>query len=189
MSLILVILILLFWAYKTSDDKMRAERSRRAFEEEERINAEERGRWLNAVTDRGMEIDIEDRVYNKDPVLLDEYRKTIEAEPDAQPLDTCLENTVRVLMANRGKLRIIDTSKGIRVEQRGATQKQWDINRDKQLRFVKWIASKVAKPGMPSELYFEIMMTFTPIDSGRCLYGSVRWRQSLNPCEIRKIRY
>lgn len=185
MSLILVILILLFWAYKTSDDKMRAERSRRAFEEEERINAEERGRWLNAVTDRGMEIDIEDRVYNKDPVLLDEYRKTIEAEPDAQPLDTCLENTVRVLMANRGKLRINDTSEGIWVWQRGATQKQWEINRDKQIRFAKWIASKVAKPGIPSELYFGNLTAFIPIDSSRRQNGYIRWRQSLDTYKIR----
>lgn len=180
MALILAIALGLFWIIKLTYENQKVRESQKEYNTVRENEVANEKIWRDAVTNRQLEKEIEDRLYNKDPVLLEEYKQTVAAYPF-----TALGGALRVLMANRGRIPYKDSELGIEVIAYGNTQKEKDDSLEQQLQFTKWVANKVRKHGMSNELYFDSFGRIVPIDEAKCAVGNVKWRPMISEFQIK----
>lgn len=146
--------------------------------------------WEDKVTDKELEVVLEDRLYHEDPDLLKEIEDAMKQYPDisyGRSLRTILQSkdALRILMALRGKLILSDALCGITVKGNGSTRLQSGEYCKNQLMFIKWINTMLKPSGLDGDLFIENPGIIVRIENKRNIVaGNVKWRQMFFPIEL-----
>lgn len=151
--------------------------------------------WKEKVTDKELEIILEDRLYHEDPELLKEIEDAIKQYPEiayGRSLHTILqsEDALRILMAIRGKLTCSDAICGITVIGNGRTRLQSSEYCHNQLGFIKWINEMLKQNGLDGELFIDNPGILVRIDNTHnIISGEVKWKQMLPPTALSSYHF
>lgn len=176
MALILAIALGLFWVIRLSMEKSEVQQSRDEYQSvRDKENIDE-NTWRSRVTNRELEMSIEDRLYHKDAELISEYEKTKEMFPES-----AYGSALRVLMANRGKIPYKDSELGIEIIASGHTQLEKENSFAGQVRFVQWVSKRIKS----DEVYYDSFGHIVPLSEARCECGYAKWRPIVSEFQIK----
>lgn len=176
MALILAIALGLFWVIRLSMEKSEVKQRRDEYQSvRDKENIDE-NTWRSRVTNRELEMNIEDRLYHKDAELISEYEKTKEMFPES-----AYGSALRVLMANRGKIPYKDSELGIEIITSGHTQLEKENSFAGQVRFVQWVSKRIKS----DEVYYDSFGHIVPLSEARCECGYAKWRPIVSEFQIK----
>lgn len=182
---------------KSAIAQSRAEYARVAAEDERM-----RQNWVSKATNSELENELEDRIYHRDAELMQElkdswrdYYKDVESEfrgfytpkktkySYIRSIDSGIYgyidryNAIRILMANRGFLTVLDAEIGIDMFPYGPTKLQELKNAEVQKNFVSTINRKLRDHGIDEPVYIKLSGTneYYPL-FGRINAGLAQWR-------------
>lgn len=183
---------------KQHSDRRSHINARSEYEQQRAIDDDRIANWLSKVTDRELEISLEDGLYNGDEKLIQEVRNSwhyyfgIEAPPfysndvDKYQLaskwayvDNLLIDRVialRILMVNRGKLTEDDAQYGIKFSSTADTRKLEEERHIINTRFFNAVNSRLKAHSIDEEMYAsaDSGTTFRRVEE---IYGGVvYWR-------------
>lgn len=179
MALVLLVVLLLIIVVRVSSEKATTANNRRQMENEFAEDDARARVWLSKVTNHELEVDLEDRLYNREPELIDEIqnswsdyfgfayngeriyhpRKKTKSDYDMLYVihlgaDSISDMTaLRMLMANRGLLIGHDAEYGLNIGLYGDTEKRRQVNRRRCQQFVRAMDRKLREHGVVEQMY------------------------------------
>lgn len=160
---------------KRQSDKREHKHARNEYEQQRSNDDDRLSNWLSIVTDRELEISLEDGLYNGDEKLIQEVRDSwhyyfgIEAPPfysnDVDKYQSAkkwayVSNhmidriiALRILMANRGRLTESDAQFGIKFSSAADTRKLEEDKHTINTRFFNAVNSRLKEHGIDKEMY------------------------------------
>ena len=151
---------------------------------------QEKAKWLQQVLDERLEMELEQKIWKKDPEARKEisdayhdmgYHSTGEYYeiPDSK---AGRDDALRILMAWHGKLRRVDAYSWIEnyVDPNIPTRIEGRKNYESQLRYALWIDKQLRKHGIRQELLFvDESGNVLKISESRYRRGRYRWKPTI----------
>ncbi len=160
---------------KRQSDKREHKHARNEYEQQRANDDDRLSDWLSVVTDRELEISLEDGLYNSDEKLIQEVRDSwhyyfgIEAPPFysndvdkyqstnkwAYVSNHMIDRVIalRILMANRGRLTENDAQFGIKFSSTADTRRLEEDKHAINTRFFNAVNSRLKAHGIDKEMY------------------------------------
>lgn len=179
MALVFLVVLLLIIVVRISSERATTANNKRQMENEFADDDARSRAWLSKVTNHKLEVDLEDRLYNREPELIDEIqnswsdyfgfayngeqiyhpRKKTKVDYDMlyviQPGVDSISDVMalRVLMANKGLLIEHDAEYGLSLGLYGDTEKRRQVNIRRCQQFVRAMDRKLREHCVVEQMY------------------------------------
>ena len=189
MAFIITIVLAILVFGKIALDKTEKNMSDKEFEKGIKTFSEAKELWFAKVIDEQLEIQLEQMIYtgeNRDSIMSEVKQSYAEMGKEYRYLPNKTE-TLRILLARRGKLRRADAENGIAnfISPLTPTVVEGRKNYEALLKFAIWINQQLNKHGVNEEfLFVRVNGEIISIDSSKWQPGYYKWKPAIMKCSM-----
>jgi len=197
MAVILFVLLALYLLIRVGSDKIAHKDAEREFQRGVHEDEIAKERWESHVTNKEIEEELEEKIYDRDNSVIEELRNTWSMYYDGECPQYIVHNgesskqylyngtgngitdynCLRILMCNRGLMTWCDAMLGIPIVRTGETAKRAELNYNTMIRFIKTINKRLNERGIHEDVYLELTDgSIYSIDEKSCGIGTIKWR-------------